>query len=131
MITDIDNCLYVISSIIDVKILNRPKKGLVGLKWIEKREVFGKEASETMWITDSEKNSYYSTRAESNGSIYITKLSLNEVDGKTILTMVFTGEAQTFISQVMLGFFGIFIKKSMKKDLLKDLTDIKRYVEKS
>lgn len=43
-----------VSGIISLNILHQPEDGLVGLKWEETRKMFGKEASETMWITDYE-----------------------------------------------------------------------------
>jgi len=130
-ITDIENCSNFISSIIDIQILDQATDGLVGMKWKEKRLMFGKEASEIMWITESVENEYYCTRAESHGSVYITKLSLSEIGGNAALTMSFTGEAQTFLARVVSACMGVLIKSSMKKALLKDLEDIKNYAEQS
>ncbi len=120
-----------ISSILRIIILNKPSADIVGLKWEETREMFGKEATETMWITESEVNEYYCTRAESHGSVYITKLSLKTIDNSTLLTMSFNGIPQSIIAKVLSFVMGPLIKKSMKKALTKDLEDIKAYVEKS
>lgn len=130
-ITDIENCENFISAIVDLKILNKPENSLVGLKWQETRLMFGKEASETMWITESVENEYYCTRAESHGSVYISRLSLSEAGNYTLLTMTFTAEAQTLPVKIISAIMGIFIKSSMKKALYKDLVDIKKYVEQS
>lgn len=131
VITDIDNCTNVLSCIIDLTILEQPEDGLVGLKWKETRMMFGKEASETMWITDAIENKTYSTRAENHGSVYITELSLSGTGSNTLLTMSFTGEAQTLILKIISACMSPFIKGPMKKALRKDLEDIKKYVEKS
>jgi len=128
-ITDIENSSNMISSILDIEVLNQPADGLVDFKWKETRAMFGKESSEIMWVTDSVDNDYYCTRAESHGSVYITKLSLSEVGAKTRLTMSFTGEAQTFFVKLISACMCIFIKGSMKKALLKDLNEIKEFVE--
>lgn len=130
-ITDIENWESMISSIFKIVILNKPAGDFVGLKWEETREMFGKEAKETMWITESEVNEYYCTRAESHGSVYITKLSLKSIDNSTVLTMSFNGIPQSIIAKVLSFVMGPLIKKSMKKALTKDLEDIKAYVEKS
>ncbi len=130
-ITDIENCERMISSIIRIKLLHQPSDGLVGLKWEETRKMFGKEAMETMWITDSVVNDYYCTRAESHGAVYVTKLELNDSDNGTLLTMSFNGVAQTTIAKIMSFIMGPFIRKSIKKALIKDLEDIKAFVEKS
>ena len=128
-ITDIENCADMISGIIAVEILNQPTDGVVGLKWKETRLMFGKEATETMWITDAEENRYYCTRAESHGSIYITKLSLIESGDLTTLTMAFSAEAESFLVKIISACMSVFIKPSMKKLLQKDLEDIKAFVE--
>jgi hypothetical protein len=130
-ITDIENCESMISGILRINILNKPSSDIVGLKWEETREMFGKEATEIMWITESEVNEYYCTRAESHGSVYITKLSLKTSDNSTLMTMSFNGIPHSFIAKVLSFVMGPLIKKSMKKALTKDLEDIKAYVEKS
>ena len=129
VITDIENCQGRISSIISIEVLEKPESGFVGFKWKEARKMFGKEATEVMWITDSVENEYYCTRAESHGSIYVTRLSLAESAGITTLTMAFTGEAQTFVAKIFSVLMSPLIKGSMKKELQKDLSDIKNYLE--
>jgi len=129
VITDIENAVGRISSIIDIDVLEKPESGFVGFKWKETRKMFGKEATEVMWVTDSVENEYYSTRAESHGSIYISRLSLTESDGITTLTMSFSGEAQSILAKILSTLMGFLIKGSMAKELQKDLVDIKKFVE--
>lgn len=130
-ITDIANAKEMISSIISLEVLEQPDSGFVGLRWKETREMFGQESPETMWITDAIENEYYCTRAESHGSIYKTRLSLSERGENTLLTMSFTGEAQTLVAKVLSACMGIFIKGSMEKALQQDLEDIKQFVERA
>jgi len=129
-ITDIENSDAMISSIITLNVLHKPSQGLDGLKWEETREMFGKEAKETMWITDSADNKYYCTRAENHGSVYITKLSVNDNENGTLLSMSFNGIAQTQTAKILSFLMSPFIKKSIKKALTSDLQDIKMFVEK-
>ncbi len=129
VITDIDNAVNFISAIIDLEVLERPADGLVGLKWRETREIFGKEADETMWITDSEPEVYYQTRAENHGAVYISRLSLREENDQTTLTMSFSGEAETWFAKLMSLVMSAFMKNSMVKMLQQDLDDIKNYIE--
>ena len=91
--------------------------------------MFGKEATETMWVTESEENDHYTIRAESHGSIYVSRLSLVEAAGTTTLTMSFSGEARSFIARVLSTLMGPFIKGSMQKELQKDLAEIKKHLE--
>lgn len=128
-ITDIGNAEKMISAILATHVLHKPESGLVGLKWVETRKMFGKTAMETMWITDAIDNEYYDTRAESHGSVYITRLGLTDSDNGTLLTMSFTGIPQTAVAKMLSFLMAPFITKSIKKALLQDLRDIKAFTE--
>lgn len=129
-ITDIEKCESMISSIKKINILDKPSDSLVGLRWEETREMFGKKATETMWVTESVVNEYYCTRAESHGSVYVTRLSLTESGSGTLLTIAFSGIAQTNIAKILSFLMGPLIRMSIKNALMKDLEDIKGFVEK-
>ncbi|MBQ0767979.1 MAG: SRPBCC family protein [Bizionia sp.] len=128
-ITAIENSVQLISGIENIEMLHTPENTLVGLKWKETRTVFGKSATETMWITEAVELSHYVTRAESNGAIYQTTLKLTEHENTTYFAMEFSSEAVTFKGKVMGVVFGALLKKSMKKLIYKDLLDIKTNVE--
>lgn len=129
IISDIENAKDNISAIESLKVLERPTSGMVGLKWIETRTMFGKQATETMWITESIENEYYQTRAESHGAIYISRLSIKQQDNGTLLTMGFSGESQTFGAKFMSAMLGWMFKRASVKALKKDLQDIKTAAE--
>ncbi len=128
-ITNFENCPSYISAIMSLEILEQPENTLKGFKWKETREMFGKEATETMWITDYTENEFYQTRAESHGSIYISKMAIEETDGKSKLTFSFTGEAISFFAKIMSALMSSMMKKSLDKSMMKDLEDIKAYLE--
>jgi len=129
-ITAIEHSQEMISSILNITVLHQPEAGVVGLKWEETREMFGKEAMETMWITDAVTNEFYTTRAESHGSIYTTALNLRAQAGGTELTLSFGAVTQSYLTRILAFLTWPFIKSSLKKSLLKDLQDIKVYIEK-
>lgn len=129
VISDIDGASERISGINAVEILERPDSGLVGLKWKETRTMFGKEASEVMWITDVEDGTMYKTRAESHGAVYISWLALSEKEGVTTLTMGFEGQPQGLVAKLMSMLMGPMMKKSTIKAIEQDLADIKVAVE--
>lgn len=129
VITDIEHSDNNISGIKKIEILERPKAGNVGLKWRESREMFGKEATEDMWITEEKVNSYYQTRAESHGSVYISRLSIDEKTDHCMLTMEFKGESNTLGAKVGNFIFSGMLKKSTEKALFVDLEDIKKVAE--
>ena len=128
-ITDIENSMNIISGIDKIEIIINPKDTLVGLKWKETRTIFGKSATETMWITEAKENNFYKTRAESNGAVYQTVLKLVEKENTTVLSMEFSSEAITFKGKIMAIIFGVMLKNSMNKIIIKDLHDIKFFVE--
>lgn len=130
-ITDIEHCAEMISAIIDLKILEQPEEGLVGLKWTETRKIFGKVSAETMWITECKEGEYYSARAENHGAVYLSTMAVSESNDKTLLTMEFSGTADSPVMKMISAVMGIMMKKSMIAMLQKDLEDIKAFVEKS
>ncbi|MBL6982952.1 MAG: SRPBCC family protein [Anaerolineales bacterium] len=131
VITDIENSANFISGIEEVKILDHPTEGLVGLKWHETRTLFGQTATEIMWVTEAVENEYYKVHPESHGAIYLTNFFITENNGKSTLKMEFSGEPQTFGAKVMSALTGFMFKKATKDALIKDLDDIKAAVENS
>lgn len=129
VITDIENWTSMISNISDIKIINKPADGIVGLKWEETRNILGKEATETLWVVDSVENEYYYSRAESHGSVYITKFSLSDLRDKTLLTISFSGEPQTLFVRTVSLCVEPFVKSTIINVLNKDLEDIKKQVD--
>lgn len=129
VITDIENATQRISAIEKIEILERPPEGLVGLKWRETRTLFGKSATEVMWITDAIENESYKTRAESHGAVYLTDMSITEHDGSAKLRMKFGSEPQSLGAKIMSVTMGYLFKNATKKALKQDLDDIKAAVE--
>lgn len=130
-ITDIEEAEKMISAIKNVTIINRPEQGVVGLKWQETRTMMGKDAVETMWITDAQTNQFYQTRAENCGAIYISRFDITPVDNSqsVLLTMSFKGESESFFGKIMTFLMGKLMKKSLLKMVQQDLKDIKAFVE--
>ena len=129
VISDIENSADNISGIEKIEILNKPVDTLIGLKWVETRTLFGKTATETMWITESEENKFYKTRAESHGAVYITQMKISEAEDLVNLSMEFNSMPQTFGARIMGFLFGWLFKNATIKALNQDLMDIKSVVE--
>lgn len=128
-IIDIDNSVNIISGITNLKVLHQPDTGIIGFKWVETRKMFGKESSETMWITESKHEEYYCTRAENCGAIYTTKMAVTEDAEGTRLSMSFSGTASSWWVRALSSVMGLLMKKPMAKMLKKDLEEIKAYIE--
>ena len=129
VITNIENSVNTISAIENIEVLEKPENGLVGLKWQETRTMFGQQATEIMWITEAQENAYYRTRAENNGAVYISELRVEGSGDKTLLSMEFEGEAQSFGAKLMSFLTGFLFKGAREKAIKQDLEDIKVAVE--
>lgn len=129
VITDIENAQKTITGIEKIEVLDKPSQGIVGLKWRETRTLFGKTATETMWITDAVEDHYYDVEAHSHGSVYRSKMHLSDQGGVTELGMDFDAEPQTLTAKILAVTMGFMFKGATKKALLQDLNDIKAAVE--
>jgi len=128
VIIDIDNAQDHISSITDLQVLERPENGILGLKWQESRVMFGKEATETMWITDADPGHWYQTTAHNHGMIYRSKMALRELGEQTELTMSFECEPQTLKARFF-ALLSFMFNGAVKKAFAADLRDIKAHAE--
>lgn len=128
IVSNIEKAKDRIECIKDIQILERPENGLVGLKWQEKREVFGKEATETMWITEAKENEYYIAEAKNSGCLYHSKVSIEPSHDGVNLVMSFQSTPQTFMARLMSPLM-FMMKGVIKKAFVKDLQDIQKYLE--
>jgi hypothetical protein len=128
-ITNIENASKIISGILNIEVLEKPANGLVGLKWRETRMLFGKPATAEKWITDAVENEFYKTRAEENGFVFLSTMSISESSGGITLTSSHETNPQGIVARFMS--IPMFLFKGVaKKALLQDLNDIKSAVEK-
>jgi hypothetical protein len=128
-IADIEHASETISGIEKIEVLEKPANGLVGLKWRETRMLFGKPATAEKWITDAAENEFYKTRAEDNGFVFLSTLSISESSGGITLTSSHESNPQSIVARLMSIPMTIFFKGVAKKALLQDLNDIKSAVE--
>jgi hypothetical protein len=119
-----------LSGIVTLSVLERPESGLIGLKWSETRVMFGQGAAETMTITEAEEGRQYTTRAESHGSVYLTKIEVTEVSGgQTNLAIVCDAKPQSAFAWVVSLLMAPLVTGSTTKALRRDLDDIRRSLE--
>lgn len=128
-ITDIEHASTMVKGIEKIDILERPARGLVGLKWRETRTLFGKPAIADKWITEAAEHSFYRTRAEDGGFVFVTTKRISENGGNITLTESHESLAQGLRAQLMSIPMRLFFRGVIKKALLQDLSDIKAAVE--
>lgn len=125
---DIPNAPAFIKDVVAVEPLTDQPVGL-GYKWKETRVMFGKEASETMWITAFDPPSGYVVEAESHGCHYTTTIALSELaDDRTRVTISFVCEPITRLAKIMSPMM-VFMSKQIAKCFERDLADIKAHCE--
>jgi hypothetical protein len=127
--TDIEHAADIIGGIDKIEMLEQPPAGLVGLKWRETRMLFGKPATADKWITDAAHNAFYSTRAESDGFVFLSTMRIAQTSGGVTLTSIHDSQPQSIGAKIMSIPMGLFFKGVAKKALLQDLNDIKAAVE--
>lgn len=96
----------------------------VGTRWRETRTMFGRSASEEMWVTDSRPPQAYRVEAESHGSHYTSEYTFRAVDGGTEVTLVFTAEPQGTMAKIMATATGWMAKGMIDKQFRADLDDL-------
>jgi carbon monoxide dehydrogenase subunit G len=129
LVTDIEGSQEIVSAIDRIEVLDRPAAGIRGLKWRETRTIFGRTATETMWITDVDEGSSYTTEAQSHGSIYRTEVRVAAAPEGSRLEMEFSAEATTFGAKVVAALAGWLMARSVRKALRQDLEAVKRAAE--
>ena len=128
-ITNIENASEIISGIEKIEVIKKPANGLVGLKWRETRMLFGEPATVEKWITEVAENEFYKTKAEDNGFVFLTTMSISESNGGITLTSSHDSQPQGFGARLQSIPMGLFFKGVVKKAILQDLNDIKSAVE--
>lgn len=128
--TDLSTAAERLSAVERIEMLSDQPFG-EGTRWRETRTMFGKSATEEMWITSVDTMHSYVAEAESRGTHYESRFDFTSVDDSTTLvTMTFSGEG-TGAMKVVGAVFWPFLKGRMAKDLSKDLDDLAQSCETS
>lgn len=134
--TDLPNCEQWVNGINAIEVLepapdSPDNLGQVGkgFKWRETRTMFGKQATEDMWITEWSPPTGYTVEARSHGSHYLTPFTFTDLgNGSTEMKMAFTATPETFGAKIMMKVFAMMTKK-LTQCLADDMADIKARCE--
>jgi carbon monoxide dehydrogenase subunit G len=125
IMTDLENATDTISAIQSVEILSEPQAFDVGTKWRETRTMFGKQATEEMWVTNVDPGTSYVVAAESNGARYATIMKVVATGEHTsTISMNFGAEPTGTMARVMGATVGKLFENATRKALAQDLGDI-------
>lgn len=130
VLTDLDRSPEVLSGVDEIERLDGGGGFGVGTRWRETRTMFGKEATEEMWVTAMDPGSSYVVEAESRGVHYRSELGVDpEGEGRSRIWMTFGAEPQTFVGRIMGATIGLLFRGATRKMLAKDLDDIAAVAE--
>ena len=125
ILIDLDGSVDTISAIQSIEIISGDQQFGVGTKWSETRTMFGKQATEVMWVTDIELGVSYVVEAESNGARYTTIMKvLSRGDDASELSMDFGAEPTSTMARAMGATIGKLFENATRKALVQDLDDI-------
>lgn len=128
-LTDLRGMERVLSGVTKVEVLTDGAFG-VGTRWRETRRMFGKEATEEMWVTASDPPERYVVEAESHGTHYISEWVLR-ADGPSATTvrMTFTAVASGGVAGLLARILGGLGARAVSKAIAKDLEEVASAVE--
>jgi len=129
VMTDIERAAEIIRGIDKIEVVEKPAQGLVGLKWRETRMLFGKPATAEKWITEAVENESYTTRAESDGFVFLSTNRLSESGDGIRLSSSHVSEPQSTLAKFQSLLMGLLFKGVARKAILQDLNDIRSAVE--
>lgn len=129
-ISNIRHAAEILRGVEKIEIINEPAHGLTGLKWRETRMYFDKPASIDKWITEAVENKFYTTRAEMDGFIFLTTMTISDSGDRIQLTSSHETISQGLLARIK-SLPMIFFKGMLKKAILQDLNDMKSAVEHS
>jgi hypothetical protein len=125
---DLRNAPGRIKSILRLEVLTDGPIGK-GTKFRETRKMFGKEATETMEITQFDAPRAYTVEARSCGMHYVSQFDFKPEGAATAVTMTFTGTPETFFAKVMGKIMGKKMAEMCRKLVEKDMTEMKGAIE--
>ena len=131
VLTDLDGAVDRIEGIEQIEVLEPGPGGNfgVGTKWKETRRFGGREATETMWITEFEPGRQYVAAAESHGAKYRTVMRAEPAGpDKSRVVMEFEGVPVSLMAKLMTP-LGFLMKGMVRKCLEADCADIARAAE--
>jgi carbon monoxide dehydrogenase subunit G len=125
VISDIPGSARTLSGVRAIQMLSEGPYG-EGTRWKETRSMMGRQETVEMHVSQSDPPRSTTVRARQGGTDYTTRITLEERDGGTGLTLFFGAEVlkPTFLSKIMMAAFGKIGMSVTRKSLAKDLAEI-------
>ncbi|MFK0253847.1 SRPBCC family protein [Streptomyces sp. NPDC090445] len=133
-LTDLESMPGVVSGVDAVEVLT-PGPFRVGTRWRETRRMFGRQATEEMYVTVCDAPERYVAEADHAGMHYVSEFRLDaRAPGRTAVTMTFSAAPVAPAARGKRP--GLFMRllnrlgtKAVAKAVMKDLSDVAASVE--
>lgn len=131
VLTDIPGAADTLSGVDSVEMLSEPPYG-VGTRWRETRTMFGKKATEELWVTAMDAPRSTAIETEFSGTHYTTTFTVVSEGEGSILSMQFGGEmvSDSGWQRFLWKAFGKAWMRAAAKTMRVDLDDIAAKAEK-
>lgn len=96
----------------------------VGTRWRETRTMFGKQDTQVMEVTGLAEGRAYTVEADSRGTHYTSRFTLEDRDGRTDLQVTFGAASGSMATRVLGATLGRLFSGATRKALQRDLDDI-------
>jgi carbon monoxide dehydrogenase subunit G len=123
IVTDLERTKDVISAITALERTDEGSGFGVGTAWQETRVMFGREATESMAVTEIDAGRSYVVESLSRGVLYRSVMRIEAAEDGCHLAWDFGAEAQSTSAKLM-AVMGKLFEGSTRKALAKDLDDI-------
>lgn len=122
--TDIAAAERTMSGIDRVEMLSEGAFG-PGTRWRETRTMFGRPATEEMWVTAVDEGRSYTVEAESHGAHYVSTFTFTAVSpDRTEVVLSFDARPLSTVTKVLAKVTAPLASWSVTKGLQKDLDDL-------
>lgn len=131
VLTDIPGAAETLSGVRRIEMLSGPPYR-VGTRWRETRTMFGKTATEELWVSAADAPSSTVVEAESAGTHYVTTFTVTPEGQASLLSMEFSGElvSGSGLHRFLWKAFGKAGLRAVSKTMRADLDDIAVAAEK-
>ena len=96
-----------------------------GTRWRETRRMFGREATEEMWVAEVDPDSSYTVEAENHGVRYVSTFTFRTSGGEqTEAVVTFGAQPRTQVAQVLGTITNAVAARTVRRTLEADLVEL-------
>ncbi len=121
--TDLPNAADRLSAVTSIEVLSDGPFA-VGTRWRETRQMFGRSATEEMWVTEVVPAQSYTVEAEGMGMKYLSTYRFQTHPEGTQVTFEFGADVQGTMAKILAKATGWIAKGILEKQLRADLDDL-------